>query len=97
MVVEGIHVEDIFELVSLVISLIKSWTFRILANEEDHTVMFGKYSADFWSIALKQTKAGLQSSGTPVLVNNNIKNMADSYTIRTTLAGRISLDKGQPQ
>ena len=44
MVVEGIHVEDILELVSLVLSLIISWTFRIVAHEEDqYTVMFGKY------------------------------------------------------
>ena len=35
MVVEGIHIEDIFELVSLVLSLITSWTVRILAHEED--------------------------------------------------------------
>ena len=35
MVVEGIHVEDIFELVSLVLSLIISWTFMILAHEDD--------------------------------------------------------------
>ena len=35
MVVKGIHVEDIFELVSLVLSSIISWTFRILAHEED--------------------------------------------------------------
>ena len=48
MVVEGIHVEDIFELVSLVLSLIISWTFRIVAREED------QYT-DFLSIALKQT------------------------------------------
>ena len=44
MVVEGIglHVEDI--LVSLVISIIISWTFRILAHEEDqYTVMFTIY------------------------------------------------------
>ena len=34
-VVEGIHIEDIFELVSLVLSLIISWKFRILAHEED--------------------------------------------------------------
>ena len=61
MVVEGIHVEDIFELVSLVLSLIISWTFRILAHEED------QYT-DFLSIALKQTKAGPRSSGTPFLV-----------------------------
>ena len=46
MVVEEIHVEDIFELVSLVY-----WTFRIVAHEED------QYT-DFPSIALKQTKAG---------------------------------------
>ena len=50
MVVERIHVEDIFELVSLVLSLIMSWIFRILAHEED------QYT-DFSSIALKQTKA----------------------------------------
>ena len=61
MVVEGIHVEDIFELVSLVLSLIISWTFKILAHEED------QYT-DFLSIALKQTKAGPRSSGTPLLV-----------------------------
>ena len=51
MVVGGIHVEDIFELVSLVLSLIISWTFRILAHDED------QYT-DFLSIALKQTKPG---------------------------------------
>ena len=32
MVVEGLHAEDIFELVSLVLPLIISWTFRILAS-----------------------------------------------------------------
>ena len=56
MVVEGIHVEDIFELVSLVLSLIIYWTFRILAHEED------QYT-DFLSIALKQTRAGPQKFG----------------------------------
>ena len=61
MVVEGIHVEDIFELVSLVLSLIISWTFRILAHEKD------QYT-DFLSLALKQTNAGPRSSGTPFLV-----------------------------
>ena len=61
MVVDGIHVEDIFELVSLVLSLIISWTFRALAHEED------QYT-DFLSIALKQTKAGHRSSGTSFLV-----------------------------
>ena len=50
MVMEEIHVEDIFELVSLVLSLIISWTFRILAHEED------QYT-DSLSISLKQTKA----------------------------------------
>ena len=46
--VKGIHVEDIFELVFLVLSLIISWTFRILAHEEDqYTVMLGEYKADF--------------------------------------------------
>ena len=60
MVVEGIHVEDI-ELVSLVLPLIISWTFKILAHKED------QYT-DFLSIALKQTKAGPRSLGTPFLV-----------------------------
>ena len=63
MVVEGIHVEDIFEFVSLVLSLIISWTFRILAHEEN------QYT-DFLSIALKQAKAGPRSSGTPFVVFN---------------------------
>ena len=59
--VEGIHDENIFELVSLVLSLIISWTFRILIHEED------QYT-EFLSIALKQTKARPRSSGTPFLV-----------------------------
>ena len=50
MVVEGIHVEDIFELDFLVLSLIISCTFRILAREED------RYH-DFVFLALKQTEA----------------------------------------
>ena len=46
--VEGIHVEDIFELLSLVLFLIKYRIFRILAHEEDqHTVVFRKYLATF--------------------------------------------------
>ena len=61
MVVEGIHFEDIFELVSLVLSLIISRTFRIVAHDED------QYT-DFLSIALKQIIAGPRSSGTPFLV-----------------------------
>ena len=56
----------IFELVSLVLSLIISWTFRILAHEED------QYT-DFLSIGLKPTKAGSQSLGITFLVYFNIK------------------------
>ena len=63
MVVEGIHVVDIFELVSLVLSLIISCIFMILVHEED------QYT-DFLSIVLKQTKAGPRSSETPFLVGN---------------------------
>ena len=44
MVVEGIHAENIFELVSLFLSLIISWTFRILAHEEDKNTIFFVYS-----------------------------------------------------
>ena len=52
--------------------LIISWTFRVLAHEEDqYTVMFRKYKANSLSIALKQTKAGPRSLGAPVLVCNN--------------------------
>ena len=58
MVVKGVHVEDIFELVSLVLSLIISWTFRILVMRKTNTLIF-------LSIAFKQTKAWSQSSGTP--------------------------------
>ena len=62
MVVGGIHVEDVFELVSLVLSLIISWPLRIFVHKED------KYT-DVLYIALKQTKAGPRSSGTPFLVS----------------------------
>ena len=62
-VVEGIHGEDIFELVSLVLSLIISLTCRCLAHEED------QYT-DFLFITLKQTKVGPHSSGTLFLVYN---------------------------
>ena len=62
MVVGEIHVKDIFELVSLVLSLIIYWTFRIMAHEED------QYT-DFLSIALKQTKAGPRRLGTSFLVH----------------------------
>ena len=63
MVVEGIHVADIFELISLVYSLVYSlypghlgfWPMR-------------KINTDCLSIALKQTKAGPRSSGTAFLV-----------------------------
>ena len=37
-----------------------------------NTVMFTKCQAEFSSIALKQPKVGSQSSGTPVLVINNV-------------------------
>ena len=40
MVVEEIHVEDLFKLVSLALSLIISWKFRILAHEEDKYTAF---------------------------------------------------------
>ena len=44
MVVEEIHVEDIFEFVSLVLSSIISWIIKILAHEKDQcTVVFRKY------------------------------------------------------
>ena len=50
------------ELISLVLFLIISWTFRFLAHEEDQ-------NTDVLSIiALKQTKAGPRSSGTSFLV-----------------------------
>ena len=71
MVVEGIHVEDIFELVSFVLSLIISWTFRILANEEDQYndgLSIALIELRNSMIALKQTKVGPRSSGTPFLV-----------------------------
>ena len=65
MVVEGIHVGDIFELFSLDLSLIISWTFKILAAEKDqYTVMLEHIKPIFLSIAPKQTKAGPRSSGT---------------------------------
>ena len=59
-VVKGIHFEDIFDLVSLVLSLIISWTFRILAHEEDQYTDFLYNST--------QTKARPRSSGIPFLV-----------------------------
>ena len=71
MLVERIHVKDIFELVSLILSLIISWTFRILAHEED------QYT-DFLSITCKQTKAGPRSSGTLFLVENGINPQVDT-------------------
>ena len=40
MVVGGIHVEDKFELVALVLSLIISWTFRILPMRKTNTPIF---------------------------------------------------------
>ena len=76
MVVEGIHFEDIFELVSVALSLILSWIFRILAHE-------GEQCTDFLSRALKQTKAGRRvRSGTPFLVFiENIKELCEAQTV----------------
>ena len=47
-----------------------SWTFRILAHELDQ-YSYIQYKSLGWilSVALKQTKAGPRSSGTPVLVS----------------------------
>ena len=70
MVVEEIHVEGMFWLVSLVLSLFISWTFRILAHDEDQHSYVYKILSWFLSMALKETKAGPRSSGTPVLVYN---------------------------
>ena len=68
MVVEeiGLDVEDI--LVSLVLSIIISWTFRILAHEENQYSYVYKIFGRFLSKALKQTKARPRSLGTPFLV-----------------------------
>ena len=41
--------------------------------------MLRKYEADFLSIALKETKAGPRSSGTPVLVKNNFELSFSNY------------------
>ena len=61
MVVEGIglHVEDIF--VSLVLSIILSWTFRTLAHEQNQDSYVYKILDHFLSKARKQTKAGPRS------------------------------------
>ena len=67
MVVEGIgiHVEDI--LVSLVLS-ISSVHLGFWPMRKTNTVMLTKHLANFLSKALKQTKVGSRSSGTPFLV-----------------------------
>ena len=70
MVVEGIglHVEDI--LVSLVLSIIISWTFGILTHEENqYSYVYKILGQLFLSKALKQTKAGPRSSETLFPVN----------------------------
>ena len=72
MVVEeiGLDVEDI--LVSLALSIIISWIFRIifriLAHEENQYSYVYKIFGRFLSKALKQTKARPRSLGTPFLV-----------------------------
>ena len=63
MVVEGIHVEDIFELASLVLSIFISRTFSILVHEEDQYM-----DTDFLSIAFKQSKTRPRISRIPFLV-----------------------------
>ena len=59
MVMEGIgvHVEDIGQLVSMVLSLIISWIFGIVAHKRTNTGKFTKYKANFWSQALKRTNS----------------------------------------
>ena len=61
MVVEGIHT---------VLSLIISWPLRFLAHELDQYsyIQYKILSRIVVYIAIKQTKAGPKSSGTPVLV-----------------------------
>ena len=67
MVVEwiGLHVKDTC---LLVLSIIISCTFRILAHKENQYSYVYKISGHVLSKALKQTKAGPQSSETPFLV-----------------------------
>ena len=71
MVVEGIclHIEDII-FVLLVLSLLIpwTWTFRILAHEEDQYSYVYKILSQFLCKAPTQTKAGPRSSGTPFLI-----------------------------
>ena len=70
----GLNVEDI--LVSLVLSIILSWEFRILAHEETNTAIltheenqysyvYNMFFDNFLSKALKQTKAGPLGLQTP--------------------------------
>ena len=63
MVVEGIglHVEDI--LVPLVLSLIISWTFRILAHEVNQYSYVYKIIGQFFSKSLKQTNSRASEFG----------------------------------
>ena len=65
MVVGGINVEE-----NVYWFFIISWTFRILAHEEDQYSYVGLYKilSRFSSIALKQPEAGPWRSGTTVLV-----------------------------
>ena len=57
-----------------------TWTFKIVVHEEDqYTVIFRQYYADYLFIALKQTEARPLSSGTPInvlfsIVENNYHN-----------------------
>ena len=60
MVVEriGIHVEDI--LVSLVLSIIISWTFRILAHEDNQYSFVDKILDNFFLKHSNRLKLGLR-------------------------------------
>ena len=59
MVVEGIHVQDIFELVSLRLSLIIFWTFRILALRKTNTPKMHRYPCIVWDLSFVSYIHGL--------------------------------------
>ena len=59
----GLHVEDI--IVSLVILIIISWTFRILAHEENLYSYVYRILGHFLSKALEQTKAHVVTCAPP--------------------------------
>ena len=80
MMLKRIHVEDIFQLFSLILSLIISWR-GFWPMKKTNTLLYREnIKPIFLFIALKQTKAGPRSSVTPVLVITvylwNIKSIA---------------------